>query len=154
MFKIEPLTLKNIPYAVALGKELHSLGSLNVIPYDDEYARLNVEQAAINPSYFVRLALDENDTYVGVVAGYLTPFVFSKKLMAIETCWYVREGVKERTKIAVTLMKQFVNWALKENNATHVQTGDIANINSLAVDTVYRHIGFTRIGTIYMMENK
>jgi hypothetical protein len=69
--------------------------------------------------------------------------------MALEDAWYVREGTENRTKIAIVLMRGFVSWALDTMKAVLVQTGDIAAIDSLAVDNIYRHLGFKRFGTVY-----
>lgn len=148
-FYIEPFNTYNIPYAVRLGEELHGLGSLNHIPFNHKISLDNTKQAATNPNWCCRIAVTDEDSYVGFVAGYVTPFLFSDALLALEVGWYVRQGTKDRTKIAVKLMRNFISWALDDKKAVQVQTGDIANINSLAVDSLYRHIGFKRYGTIY-----
>ena len=39
--------------------------------------------------------------------------------------------------------------ALIPKGAVLVQSGDVAGIRTVAVDALYRHMGFTRFGTIY-----
>jgi hypothetical protein len=107
-----------------------------------------------NPDYYIRVGIDDGGEYCGFVGGHVTPFFFSPKLMGVEDGWYVRAGTPGRTKIAVRLMRGFVAWCLDERGALLVQTGDIAAINSLAVDAIYKHMGFTRFGTIYKYERR
>lgn len=152
--RYEPLTLENIPYAVGLAKELMELGRFNEVgpPFDWDFTRLGLEFIRSNTNHYVRLAVDDDGVYVGGVRGYVTPFSFSPRLLGIEECWYVREGTPKRASVAMRLMYGFVNWCLDEKHAILVQTGDIAAIHSHAVDTLYRHMGFKRFGTVYMFQ--
>ena len=50
------------------------------------------------------------------------------------------------------LMRSYVNWCIDEKGAVLVQTGDIAGIRTVGVDAIYRHMGFTRYGTLYKYE--
>lgn len=151
MNTIVPLSAENAAYAVRLAEELHSMGSLKGIPFDQQYMLSNALKMLNDPSWHCYLAVDKNNYFCGIVTGYLTPFLFSPKLMAVESCWYVQENTPNRTKLGLMLMNNFIQWA-KDNKAVKVQTGDIAGINSLAIDTIYRHIGFKRVGTAYMLE--
>jgi hypothetical protein len=90
--------------------------------------------------------------HTGLMLGRVQPFSFSPRLFGDEVLWYVRQGSPNRTKVAAELMQRFVNWAIDERGAVRVQTGDIANIDTLAVDALYRHLGFTRYGTIFKYE--
>ena len=151
MSSIVPLSKNNVAYAVSLAEELHRLGSLRDIAFDRDHMMKNAITMIDNPGWHCCLAKDDSDYYCGIVTGYITPFLFSPKLMAVESCWYVKEKTSSRTKLAVQLMRGFVQWA-KDHNVVKIQTGDIAGINALAVDNLYRRIGFTRAGTIYSME--
>ena len=141
----------NIPYCVALAKELHGLGTFgrNGPEFDWDFCTSQFIDVCRNGEYFHRFAVDSDGIYVGGVIGHVMPFIFSPKLMAVEDAWYVREGAEDRTKTAVILMRSFVRWAFDEMNVVLVQTGDIAAIDSMAVDNLYRHLGFKRFGTIY-----
>jgi ribosomal protein S18 acetylase RimI-like enzyme len=99
-------------------------------------------------NYYFRMARDDTG-YVGAVCGSVAPFFFSPSLMGVEDAWYVREGTPNRAAIAMRLMRGFVDWCLDDKGAVLVQTGDIASIDTLAVDTLYRRMGFTRFGTVY-----
>jgi hypothetical protein len=92
--------------------------------------------------------------HTGLMLGRVQPFSFSPRLFGDEVLWYVRQGSPNRTKLAAELMQRFVNWAIDERGAVRVQTGDIANIDTLAVDALYRHLGFTRYGTIFKYERE
>jgi len=149
---IEPVTPKNIAYVVGLGRELQQMGSLNDVLFDWDYTLRSTARAAADPDYYIRVAMDEDATYCGFVGGHMTPFFFSPRMMGVEDAWFVRPLTKQRTKIAVTLMRGLVTWALDTKGGVMLQSGDIASIDTVAVDSIYRHIGFRRYGTIYKYE--
>jgi hypothetical protein len=97
----------------------------------------------------LRFGIDDAGTYVGFVGGHMDTFFFSPKRFAQEDGWYVRPGTIGRTKIAAMLMRGFVTWGLDTMEGLHVIGGDIADIDSLAVDSIYKHLGFHRYGTVY-----
>ena len=148
--KYEVATRQSIPYVVSLCKELHALGSYRHIPVDDEYLLHFVTNAAYNDDFFVCTAQDDDGVYVGFVAGMVVPMVFTPRKIGVEHAWYVREGTPRRGKTACALMRLFVDWCVMDKGAIHVQAGDVANINSVAVDGLYRLLKFKRAGTIYM----
>jgi len=150
VIEIVPVDRENLSSGVMLCKELHDLGTLNVVPFDVAYAVKQGEDLMTNPNWFVRLA-KSNGKFQGIMMGYVTPFMFSPKIMANESCLFVRQQAKERTKIGSKLVKEFVAWA-KSKEAVLIQAGDIACIDSLAIDRFYRAMGFKRAGGIYVME--
>jgi hypothetical protein len=95
------------------------------------------------------MSLTDSGEYTGFVGGHVCPFFFSPALMAIEDAWYVREGSTDRTKAAVMLMRSMMHWAIEEKGALLLQSGDIAGIASVAVDALYKRLGFQRLGSIY-----
>ena len=148
--KYERLTSSNLAYVAQLGKELYELGAFGQCgpEFDWDFTIRRLEHARNDPNRYLCFAINDDDIFVGGVFGHLECFFCSPKLMAIEDGWYVRAGTPERAKTAMHLMNGFVQWAYA-NNALLVQSGDIADINSYAVDTLYRHMGFTRFGSIY-----
>lgn len=136
-------------YAIALAKELHQLGSFRDIPFDYEYIKQSTLHMIAAPTWFKYLAMDDSDIYCGVMIGQVDTFFFSPRLLANEYALYVREGTQGRARIASMLVRAFIKWAFDEHDATHVQTGDVASINSTAVDALYRRLGFERFGMIY-----
>lgn len=146
---IERLTLETVPYAVQLACELHGQGSLHGIKFEHGTTAHRFIHAVSNPNWHFQIAKDDDDVYCGAMVGHVDTFLFSNQLLAIENAIYVREGTKMRTRIAVKMARNFVSWALDEKGATHVQGGDIAGINPLAIHEFYRHLGFVRFGTIY-----
>lgn len=149
--RIVPFTEENVAYAVQLGKELVAAGSFSIIApeFDWDYTIAGIRHLMGLDSYYLRLAYDDDDAPCGFVGGHVQPFYFNPKLCAYEDAWFVRPGTKGRTKIAVKLMRGFVAWALDERGALLVQSGDIASIDSLAVDSLYKHLGFKRFGSVY-----
>lgn len=149
--KIVPFTEENVSYAVQLGRELIAAGTfgINGPPFEWDYALEGTKFLMGLDNYYLRLAYDDDDAPCGFVFGHVQPFYHSPKLGAYEDGWFVRPGTHERTKIAVKLMRGFIAWALDERGALLVQSGDIASISPLAVDSIYKHMGFKRYGTVY-----
>lgn len=147
---IVPLDMENLSYAVGLAKELHGLGCFgrDGPEFDWDYCRSTMLGVMHDPNYYFRLALDDTG-YVGAVCGKVVTFYFSPRTMGVEDAWYVREGTKKRAAIAMKLMQGFVDWCFGIHDAELVQSGDVAGIRTVAVDALYRHMGFTRFGTIY-----
>jgi hypothetical protein len=142
---------ENIPYCVAVAKELHGLGTFgrNGPEFDWDFCTAQFIDVCRSDAYFHRFAVDDGGIFVGGLIGHVTPFMFSPRLMALEDAWYVRAGVENRTKAAIVMMRAFIHWAMDEMNCVLVQTGDIAAIDSVAVDNIYRHLGFKRFGTVF-----
>jgi hypothetical protein len=153
---IEPVDEHNVAHCVRLGQELVALGSFGKDgpEFDWNVAFNNTYRSMHDANYYIHIAVDDNGEYCGFVGGHLVEFFFSRKVMGIEDAWFVREGTPGRTKIAVRLMRGFIAWCLDERGALFVQTGDIAKIDSLAVDALYKHLGFTWFGTNYKYERR
>ena len=147
---IVPLHYSNVPFAVALAQEMHKLSTFETDgpPFDWDYTYKNMAGTITDRQYYFRLAFTE-DGYCGAVCGRVMPYYFSPKLFGVEEAWYVREGTPSRAKVATALMMGFVDWCLEAQGAHMVQSGDIAAINSLGVDTLYKHLGFKRNGSAY-----
>jgi hypothetical protein len=150
---IVPLSYDNLAYAVGLAKELHALGTYgrDGPEFDWVWCRNTMVSTLGDPNYYFRLARTEAG-YVGAVCGKVVAFYFSPKGMGVEDAWYVREGTPKRAAVGMRLMRGFVNWCLDTKGAVLVQSGDVAGIRTVAVDALYRHMGFTRFGTIYKYE--
>lgn len=146
--------MENLPYAVGIAKELYGLGKFAEIgpSFDWDFALICFAGVCHDPNGYMCMAVDDDGVYVGAVCGRVYPFMFSPRLQGIEDGWYVRAGTPKRASIAMKLMRGFVSWCLDEKNAVLVQTGDVAAIDSHAVDVLYRHMGFKRFGTVYMFQ--
>ena len=140
-----------IAYLVQLGRELVMAGTFgNDGPaFDWNYTLMQTKRVLDLSDYYIRMAWDDEDRPCGFVAGHLTPFFFSPRLMAVEDGWFVRAGTASRAKIAMRLMKGMMHWAIEERNAVLLQTGDIASIDTVAVWALYNRLGFTRFGAVY-----
>ena len=150
MMQFVPLSRENVAYAVALAKEMHGLSTFSVDgpEFDWDFTYNNMYSTIGLPDYYFRMA-DNNGDFCGAVCGRVITYYFSRKLQGIEEAWYVREGTKDRAKIACALMGGFVDWCMNEHGTLMVQSGDIADINSLGVDALYKRLGFKRYGSAY-----
>lgn len=151
MMRFMPLERSNVAYAVMLAKEMHGLSMFSETgpEFDWDYTFSNMSDTIGDQDYYFRLAHDDASGYCGAVCGRVISYYFSRKTFGVEEAWYVREGTRDRAKIASALMNGFVDWCLHERGALMVQSGDIAAINSLGVDTLYKHLGFKRNGSCY-----
>lgn len=148
MLQIEPLRDDNVAHGCALAQELVSLGTFgNEVPFNWDYFFGFLLRSMDRPEFYIRLA-NVDGHYVGGVCGHLEPFLFAPVLMGIEDAWYVREGTPDRAKIAKQLMQGFVDWCYFRD-AIMVQSGDVAGINTIGVDALYKRLGFERFGSIY-----
>jgi GNAT superfamily N-acetyltransferase len=149
MLKIELLTKDNIAHACELARELHSLGTFGREgpPFDWNYNFGALLRAMADPNRF-HVLLAHDDGYVGAVFGCVTAFLFNPSVYGVEEGWYVREGTPRRAAIASVLMREFMKWCYGRG-AVYVQCGDVAAINTIGVDALYRRLGFHRFGTLY-----
>ena len=147
--QIERLSRDNIADACGLARELHGLGTFGVEgpQFDWNYNYGALELAMQSPDRFCVL-LANCDGYVGAVFGCVTAFLFSPSVYGVEEGWYVREGTPRRAAVASSLMRAFMEWCYGRG-AVYVQCGDIAAINTVGVDALYRRLGFHRFGTLY-----
>lgn len=147
--QIEQLSHDNISHACGLARELHSLGTFGVEGprFDWDYNFGALARALERPDKFCVL-LANCDGYVGAVFGAVTTFLFNPAIYGVEEGWYVREGTPRRAYIASALMRTFTDWCY-ERDAVYVLCGDIAAINTIGVDALYRRLGFKRFGTLY-----
>src|SRR5262245_37507272 len=132
--RIEPVSVSNLAYCVQIGRELVRASTFEETgpDFDWGYTLANIGQLSTRDDYFIRVGYDDTELPVGVVGGHLTPYLFSPKVFAVEDCWFVRVGCKQRTKIGLMLMKAFMAWAYA-HDAVYIQSGDVASIDSSAV---------------------
>ena len=111
---IVPLTIGNVVNATQLAQEMHRLTAYaqEGPPFDWTYMRNSFTAMVHAPNQFCMLAQDEQGEYIGGVMGRVEPHFFSPELLGIEEAWYVREGVLNRAKTAMELMRAFVHWAI------------------------------------------
>lgn len=148
--ELHPLSSDNLAYAVGLARELHGLGCFgrDGPAFEWDWCKTTMQSTLRDPNYYFMLARDDSG-YVGAVCGKVVTFYFSPRVMGLEDAWYVREGTAKRAAIGMRLMRGFVDWCIDTKGAVIVQSGDVAGIRTVAVDALYRHMGFTRFGTIY-----
>lgn len=147
-----PLSIDNAPDFVRIGAEMHLVSDYKHIPYDYDYCLLSAQHATTDPNQFARLSIDSHDRYTGIISGHVEPFIFSTRLFAMETTWYVRPGTPMRASAACALMDRFLEWAFDDWHCVHVLSSDTANISSRGVDAIHRHVGFRRNGSVFIYD--
>jgi len=152
--KLSRVTEANLVHCVQLANELvdGSAFARNGIEFDWDFAMEQGYATLCDGDYYSCVAQQDDDSYVGFVLGSVQPFYFNRKLIGIEDAWYVRPGTRERTKIAMALMRSFMRWCMETKGAVHVQCADTASTLPLAVDRLYRHMGFKRYGAVYAFD--
>lgn len=150
-FHVERMNEANVAHACALTKELVDLGTFrDEVPFVWDYYFGYLLHIMDDKDHYFHLA-NVDGVYVGGIYGFMQDFTFAPIRLGMEHGWYVREGTPSRAKIGMTLMRGFVSWCY-ENGAVMVQSGDVAGINTVGVDALYRRMGFARFGTIYRIK--
>ena len=107
--------------------------------YDSNTMIETVREFLINPSH-AWYCLYENQRMVGVVAGYLCPVPWNKKITANVQFLYVLPSHRNLAN-AVKLLKEFEIWAWNQG-AIKITAGDIG-IDVERTQTFYEHCGYS-----------
>lgn len=131
---------------------MHAASDYKHIPFDYDYCMQLALRAVNTPEIYARLSLNEDGDCTGLISGEVQQFMFSPRIFAMETAWYVQPDVELRASIACKLMRGFIDWALHDWNCAHVLSSDTANIAPTGVDALHRQLGFRRCGSVFIYD--
>lgn len=92
--------------------------------------------------------LEQDERIVGMIGGLLAPNVFTGKMIAVESFWFVT-GEYRRGISGVRLLYAFIDWAI-ESGATAIHMGYMCNINPEHMAKFYMTSGFVPHETMYV----
>lgn len=151
MWTLAPLGPEHMLDFIRICHELWSQS--DVLPhlgFDMASTRALGERCLNMPNYLCQMAFVDGHN-IGCMVGYVTPLVFSNKIIGVEEGLYVRQGTQDRAAIAAEMLRRFVRFC-EDAGAVDVRTGVINGAENYAADVFYRRNKFKRIGTIYALK--
>ena len=143
---IEDIPAIDLMKVVHLGRDFHQESSFRRISFDEGILINFLSAAIVNDSYYLRGAYHRG-LLTGVLVGYLTPYVFSQELHAVETALYVIPD-KRGSSAAFKLIKNFEQWAISKD-AREVIITIRSDINKHRVTKLYNKLGFQSEGSFH-----
>jgi hypothetical protein len=92
--------------------------------------------------------LEHNGEIIGAIGGLLAPNVFTGKMIAVESFWFVTEKCR-RGITGVRLLYAFIDWAV-ESKATAIHMAYMCNIHPEHMAKFYMTSGFFPHETMYV----
>jgi GNAT superfamily N-acetyltransferase len=144
---IRPVTLDDLPAAVALGASMHHESYYAHLDYDPikvmELGVLIVD----NPSIYWGVVAEVDGEIVGFGAGYVAPHFFGHDLTSGDLAIFLtpehRNGM-----VGVRMIKDYVRWC-EERGVKTPALGVSAGIKPERIGKLYERLGFTDKFTIY-----
>lgn len=149
----EPFEVDRLRDILQLGMLMQQESAFSVIPFDIEQAANSIVSMVVNnPDGFGMLAYTDEGEAVGMIAGSITPYFFSRGWVASDFVWYVKpEHRGSRT--AIKLLKSFKSWAT-EKGASQLYMGVTTNIAADRTGDLLQRLGFEHVGGNYRAQIK
>ncbi len=143
----EPFSAKRLRDILTLGIAMQEESDYVAVQFDIEQAALSIMRMVVdNPNGFGMLAYDGNKA-VGMIAGSVSPYFFSKGKLASDFVWYVRPEARG-SRTSVKLLKMFSDWAIGRG-ATELYMGVTTNVESARTGDLLQRLGFEHVGGNY-----
>ena len=111
---------------------------------------VNITRVRISSPGNILFVCEKEGILVGMISGYLTPYLLSRKLVVVEDMWYMEPDYR-RGWDGMRLVKSFLDWS-EENNAKAVSMSvTIGTDNEKAIKVLHR-LGFKDIGICLLRE--
>lgn len=144
----EPFTVERLGDILKLCLTMQKEGDWAAVPFDIETTATSVLSYVINnDNGFGVLAYTDEGQAVGMLAGSVTPYVFSKGRVASDFAWFVLpEHRGSRT--ALRMLSMFTDWA-KEKGALELIMGISSNVEPERTGKLLEKRGFRHVGGNY-----
>ena len=144
----ESFAIERLRDILKLGMAMQQEGDYNVVPFDiAKAAQSTLDYVINNDNGFGVLAYTDDGEPVGMLAGSITPYFFSKGSVASDFVWYVMP--KHRgSRAAIKMLKMFVDWA-REKGAMELYMGVTTNIAPERTGELLKRRGFETVGGNY-----
>jgi len=130
-----------------LGIAMQEESDYVAVQFDIEQSAQSIIRMVVdNPAGFGALAYD-GDKAVGMIAGSVSPYFFSKGALASDFVWYVRPEYRG-SRTAVKLLKMFSSWAV-ERGASELYMGVTTNVHAARTGELLQRLGFEHVGGNY-----
>ena len=147
---IRKATTEDIPQIIDMimdfmeeGKEFKDHGFDMDVVVNLVYSRVNNKGQTV-------IVCEKDGKLKGMISGYITPFLLSRKLVAVEDMWYMEQDYRNGWD-GIRLVKSLLDWS-EENNAKAVSMSvTIGTDNDKAIKILHR-LGFRDTGLCLLKE--
>jgi GNAT superfamily N-acetyltransferase len=151
--KYEPFEIERLRDILQLGMLMQQESAFSVIPFDVEQTANSIVGLVVNNTNgFGLLAYTDEGEAVGMIAGSITPYFFSRGWVASDFVWYVKPEHRG-SRVAVKLLKAFKAWAT-EKGASQLYMGVTTNISADRTGDLLQRLGFEHVGGNYRAQIK
>lgn len=151
--KYEPFEIARLRDILQLGMLMQQESAFSVIPFDVEQTANSIVGLVVNnPNGFGLLAYTDEGEAVGMIAGSITPYFFSRGWVASDFVWYVKPEHRG-SRAAIKLLKAFKSWAT-EKGASQLYMGVTTNISADRTGDLLQRLGFEHVGGNYRAQIK
>jgi len=145
--KYEEFSTSRLRDILQLGIAMQEESDYVAVQFDIEQSAQSIIRMVVdNPAGFGALAYD-GDKAVGMIAGSVSPYFFSKGALASDFVWYVRPEYRG-SRTAVKLLKMFSSWAV-ERGASELYMGVTTNVHATRTGALLQRLGFEHVGGNY-----
>ena len=136
---------------VTLGRMAHSESGHRHLSLDLDYLLENSERFTRMASKAFWLAW-EGDRPVGVFAGIVHDYYFSRDLIAEDSLWYVVPD-KRGTRVGLQLLELFEEWA-DGQDVVDVRVGQTSNLDPRVFNGVLGRTGYDNVGSYFVRSTR
>lgn len=110
--------ISDLPELVSLGRQIHKESRLSKLPFAGEKLAEQLKSILDPPNgaYCILISEQPNDGITGVIMGYVTEYMFSNDLAAMNYVYYVKPGYRGSS-LAIRLLTAFRKWAQNRGTA-------------------------------------
>lgn len=147
--KIRPFTHDDIPQLIALGRRAHEESEYRGLVFDEDKCRALCE-AAISSDAFIAMVAVTEETITGILLAAVADAYFSTDKTAGDLLVYVppeHRGTRSFYMLAVAYVVQ-----AREKGARLIFLRSSTGIETEKTESLYRRLGFKKMGGIYRME--
>ena len=137
-------TVRDIEGMLALGKRAHA--RTGTYPPIDDLSCKRMAAMAVQSKLYIVLVDDCNGEIRGMMFGTTDRLAYSLERYATDVLF-----ISERAGAGIQMLREFVRWA-RTQKVYEITCGVTSGEDSTRMDTLYRRIGFTKIGGLFQMK--
>jgi GNAT superfamily N-acetyltransferase len=146
--KYEPFSVKRIADVIGLAMKMQQESDFKTVPFDvDQIANSIMRMVVDNPRGFGVVAYTDDGQPVGMLAGGLSYYMFSRGSVANDYAWFVLPEHRG-SRAALKMLNMFKSWA-RDNGATELYIGITSDITKDRTGQMLERIGFDHVGGNY-----
>jgi GNAT superfamily N-acetyltransferase len=144
---VRPVRHEDIDALVRMAASMHSESIYASLPFDEKKVRGMICWHSERPETRCMLVAEACGELVGMLAGYLTDYLFCHEKLACDTALFVERRHRGST-AAPRLIRAFRDWAAARG-AREVCLGISTDISVERTGKFYERMGFKHVGGVY-----